>query len=301
MPSTDRQVCRVARRSRPSVPEPPSFAELLTEAIEQPGVISACYSLFHEFSVGNQLAAWAQCIQRKIPLGPIHTFKGWLSLNRHVKRGEKAIVLCMPVTWKERREPDVRSSEPAQSAAPAGTDAEAHEVTRRRFVWRPNWFVLSQTEGADYAPVLAPNWDEHLALQQLEIERVPFQIVNGNVQGYAFERKVAVSPIAHLPHRTLIHELAHVVLGHTSEGERQVDSDETTPRDVREVEAEAVAYIVTQSLDMPGEEFSRGYLQHWLCGQKIEERSAHRIFHATDVILKAGRPKPVTESPDSAD
>jgi antirestriction protein ArdC len=66
------------------------------------------------------------------------------------------------------------------------------------------------------------------------------------------------------------------------------DGDEITPRDIREVEAEAVALICCQSLGLPGEEFSGGYLQHWLGKEKIEERSAQRIFKAADSILKAG-------------
>jgi hypothetical protein len=37
-----------------------------------------------------------------------------------------------------------------------------------------------------------------------------------------------------------------------------------------------------------------------LHGQKIEERSAQKIFHAADTILKAGRPKP-TGDPESSD
>ncbi len=75
------------------------------------------------------------------------------------------------------------------------------------------------------------------------------------------------------------------------------DGDERTPRDVRKVEAEAVTLICCQSLGLPGEEFSRGYLQHWLGKQKIEERSVHRIFTAADRILKAGRPPVETPIP----
>ena len=87
-----------------------------------------------------------------------------------------------------------------------------------------------------------------------------------------------------------MHELAHVVLGHTAEGSGLTDHDERTPKDVREVEAEAVAYICCQSLNLPGEAFSRGYLQHWLRDRTIEERSAQRIFKAADAILRAGYP-----------
>ena len=39
---------------------------------------------------------------RGIPLGPIASFNRWKELGRHVKRGEKAIELCMPVTLKRK-------------------------------------------------------------------------------------------------------------------------------------------------------------------------------------------------------
>jgi antirestriction protein ArdC len=98
--------------------------------------------------------------------------------------------------------------------------------------------------------------------------------------------------VAFLPHRTCFHEIAHIVLGHTQELQGLSDGDETTPRDVREVEAEAVALICCQALGLPGEAFSRGYLQHWLGYKQIEDRSAQRIFHAADTILRAGRVDP---------
>jgi hypothetical protein len=116
-------------------PEPPSFVQLLHDAVTQPGVVSSCYQLFHAFSIGNQLAAWAQCIQRGIPLGPLHTFRGWLSLDRHVKRGEAALVLCMPVIVKDKTSSSVHVDQtPGDSRV---------ELTRRRFIWRPNWFTLA--------------------------------------------------------------------------------------------------------------------------------------------------------------
>ena len=72
-----------------------------------------------------------------------------------------------------------------------------------------------------------------------------------------------------------------------------------TPRDVREVEAECVALICCASLGLGGEEFSRGYIQHWLKGHKqVPDRSDHRIFRAADRILKAGIPD--SGEPDAA-
>ena len=43
-----------------------------------------------------------------------------------------------------------------------------------------------------------------------------------------------------------------------------------------------------ESLGMDGAEFCRRYIQNWLQGGTIPERSARRIFAAADKILKAG-------------
>ena len=102
-----------------------------------------------------------------------------------------------------------------------------------------NWFVLSQTEGEEYQhEVVTPEWNKAKALETLGITEAAFSLINGNVQGYAQLDSIAVNPVAEYPHKTRFHEIAHVVLGHTKEG--LVTDSETTPRDIREVEAEGV-------------------------------------------------------------
>lgn len=248
------------------------FSRLLSDAVSQPGVISEAYSRFHSYSIGNQLWAWSQCISRDLPLGPIATYKRWQELGRQVKRGEKAIVLTMPVTVSEK-------------------DAAGEKTGKAKTFYMPkaSWFVLAQTEGEDYTPEVAiPSWDAQKALETLDIAEVRYDSADGNCQGYASGRTIAINPIAALPHKTRFHELAHVVLGHTSEG--VMSDSETTPRDVREVEAESVAYILCSLLDLPGLKESRGYIQSWLSGAEISDKSAQRIFSAANKILEAGRP-----------
>jgi antirestriction protein ArdC len=89
--------------------------------------------------------------------------------------------------------------------------------------------------------------------------------------------------------KTLLHELAHVVIGHTFETEMR--DDERTPRDIRELEAEATAMLVCASLGLPGIDESRAYIQAWRgAGSEIPETSARRrIFKTADAILRAGR------------
>ena len=132
-----------------------------------------------------------------------------------------------------------------------------------------------------------PTWDKARALRALNITEAEFAHTNGNTQGYAKGREVAISPLAELPHKTLLHELAHVELGHTAEAD--VSDSEQTPRSLREVEAEAVALVICESLSLPGAEYCRGYIQNWLQGDSIPEKSAQRIFGAADRILRAGR------------
>ena len=47
--------------------------------------------------------------------------------------------------------------------------------------------------------------------------------------------------------------------------------------------------LICESLELPGAEYCRGYLQSWLRSDVIHEKSAMKIFGAADRILKAGR------------
>ncbi len=280
-------------------PAHPEWSQLLIDAVSKPGVISAAYSRFWHYSTGNQLLALWQCMLRGLELGPIHTFQGWKNLGRSVTKGQKAITLCMPVTVKRKGElsdADPKSGKVGEIAEKQTTDpgTPAAEGTAKRtvFTYKPHWFVLSQTDGDDYQPAELPEWSEERAITALLVTRVTFKHPNGNCQGYASGREVAVSPIAVLPHKTLFHELAHVMLGHTAELTGPLDDHEFTPRNLREVEAECVALICCESLNLPGIENCRGYVQHWLGNEKIPERSAQKIFKAADQILRAGRDDP---------
>lgn len=250
-----------------------TFAGLLSDAVSKPGTISAAYRAFHNYSFGNMMAAAAQLEARGIAIGPIASFMAWKEKGRSVKKGAKAIALCMPINCKAKKENEA---------------GETEEFSFSRFAWKNNWFVLSETEGADFAAeVKTAAWSAEKALAALEINQVEFAYPDGNCQGYASGRTIAINPVAALPHKTRFHELAHVVLGHTTEG--VMNDDDRTPRDVREVEAEGTAYILCALLDLPGLSESRGYVQSWLAGAEISERSAQRIYKAADTIFKAGQ------------
>lgn len=265
---------------------PPTFADLLRQAVTEPGIVSRAYSAFHGYSLGNQILALLQCAERGITPGPMATFVGWKEKGRCVRKGEKAITLCQPVTVK--RKPTADRPRPAASLE---SDIDQHAGACTRFIYRPHWFVLSQTDGQDVQPLTTPAWNQTRALDMLAVTEEPFTATDGNCQGYARQRTIAVSPLAELPHKTRFHELAHVLLGHTSEAGAGLSDSDITPRGLREVEAEAVALVCLEALGLPGADHCRGYIQHWnerRNAEPIPERSAQRIFKAADQILKAG-------------
>ena len=108
------------------------FRQLLEEAVTKPATLMKAYSLFWNYSLGNQILALIQANRRNIALGPIASFNRWKELGRYVRRGEKAIELCMPVTSKRTIKEQVAD----------GNEVET-EVAFKRFVFRRNSFMLS--------------------------------------------------------------------------------------------------------------------------------------------------------------
>ena len=88
---------------------------------------------------------------------PINTYKGWQGLGRQVKRGEKALVLCMPIHAKRKSEDE---------------ESDEEREILRFFVYRRNWFILSQTDGADM-PELEVGSVEPRALRFMKLVRLP--------------------------------------------------------------------------------------------------------------------------------
>src|SRR5207248_5841776 len=136
--------------------------------VRQPGTISAAYSAFHGYSVGNQLLALFQCGARGIRPGPIATFMRWKELGRSVRKGEKALTLCQPRTYAKRTTED-------------DEDPELAVI----FTYRRGWFVLSQTDGEPYTAPELPAWDRARAVSPLGLTEVPFSATDGNILGYS--------------------------------------------------------------------------------------------------------------------
>ncbi len=176
--------------SKPA-PDVPKWSALLVEAVNKPGLIMEAYSAFHNYSIGNQILALVQCQLRGLEPGPINTFPGWQALGRTVKRGERALILCMPISRK------VRDDEAPES------EGENGERRFTSFMHKARWFAISQTVGDEFTPPRLPEWEAERALAALDIEQIAFTDTDGNCQGYAKKRQIAINPVAQLPQDTI--------------------------------------------------------------------------------------------------
>ena len=254
-----------------------NFAELLENSLKDEGKISNAYSVFHNYSINNMLFAMKQMEAMKIEIAPIGTFNKFKSLGLKIKKGATAISLLVPATKKYTKE----------------EDGEEIEKTITYFNIKKGWFSMSQTNADEKQKKemmqTNVNFDLNKALEELKIKIIPFSHVNGNCMGFARGREIAINPVNPLKHKTSFHEMGHILLGHTAAGE--MNDSTNLPRDIKELEAESVAYLCISALDLEGAKESRGYIQNWFNSDKYPEKSARRVMKVADQILKAGAVK----------
>jgi hypothetical protein len=186
------------------------------------------------------------------PLGTDHT---WLSLGRHVRKGEKGIRIFAPLPYRKTVSTFDEKTE----------ELEEHEIGQIRFR-AVSVFDISQTDGADLAepPVTLLSgddvgfWEALAAVAQTErltIDRKPGRGGTGGANGWydRIGREIWIDPDLRpvMAAKTLCHEIAH----HHAEN---IDN-----RQEHETIAESVAYIVLGDFGIDAGDYSFGYLACW--------------------------------------
>jgi hypothetical protein len=149
----------------------------LTEALEAPGSLGNTYTRFYNYSFLNQIRLMMQGVRE-----PVATYNRWVELGRQVRKGSKAKVVLAPVMVN-------RDAKDGNGDVVIGNDSKP----RRRQIlvgFRDSRSVFgfsdTDTDGDEPPPVQLPGWDTDTALAALGIDRVAFNMVNGNAQGFAF-------------------------------------------------------------------------------------------------------------------
>lgn len=253
-----------------------NYIEMLESLLERKGELAEYYHLFHNYSICNQILLLSQFHERGLKPQPVATLKNWNSIGRRVKAGSKAMYMLMPFVkrWTE-----------------IDKYGEEKEYSVMFFSSKNFWFPLSSTEGTTTLDKLeSPKFSLKRILKNLDIEKVDFEMINGNCQGYCESDtgNIAINPIDANPQKTAIHEIAHSLL-HCGEN-KSIHDDKGN----NEAEAESVALVVSSILgiaDSKTIEYSVGYIKSWMSDQKKDflMKSAKRIVNAVDKILKANK------------
>jgi Zn-dependent peptidase ImmA (M78 family) len=266
------------------------YETLINQALTNPGTINKAFSLFHDYSFSNSLLAYFQMQARGLDVTPIGTFRKWKSLNKTVAKGSKALAILYPVFshfWKD---------EEVENADGSKTIKRVKITYISGFEVHHEHFALSQCkeygQETEQRIDLKINWEK--VLSDLNIKQVKWDMVEGNAQGYArpMQRELAINPLCTTADKTMVHEIAHVLL-HGNDSEF-VDN-QVLSRNIKEVQAEMVAFLVMSMLGVTDEEVmseSRGYIQNWLKDGKVEPSETKAVIRATEKILEKITNKP---------
>ncbi|MDI9934711.1 hypothetical protein QM806_04480 [Rhodococcus sp. IEGM 1351] len=241
--------------------------ELLEQVINMPGELGDTYTRFINLSLGNQALLMMQNV-----FEPVNTFRRWgEDFGRDVKKGARAKYIRRPLFKKEVNE----------------QGKEEEKLIGFKLV--KCMFGVSDTEGDPLPEYEAPEWSQSRARQNLNITEVPFEELDGNVQGFSYARNLAINPVAAFPLKTWLHEASHIEAGHTGPGSHE---EYLTHRGEKEFEAETSAYILMHrlgALALFNAAESRNYVQSWMRNKKPTPESSGRVLRVSERILKAGR------------
>jgi hypothetical protein len=240
---------------------------------------------FHSYSFGNIL----QIARQRPTATRVAGIRAWNELGRFVKKGEKGIQILAPIIG-HRRKRDTAEQEQDAKPVPMLIGFRAVYV-----------FDLSQTEGADL-----PEFEHNITGEVGEYrDRMIAFLAQQNIT-LEFNEKIAPAlgvsyggKIALLPGQskaeeftTLVHETAHELL-HKAERRTM-----TTPT-VRETEAEAVAFIVGQSVGLEMGTASSDYIQMYAGNAALLAESLEVIQRTSAVILAAIQAEEPTQESES--
>ena len=204
---------------------------------------------FHAYSFRNCLLIAIQNSSATYVAG----FQRWKSLGRYVKKGEQGIMILAPMVRRQKAK-----AEGSEEESEAGTE-QAQAVSGFRAV---HVFDVSQTEGKElpeFSRVSGDPGDKLLLLSDIVKERgieLCYAESLGGADGRSEGGKIQIREGMDPAHEfaVLAHELAHELLHRT---ERRKE----TTRRIRELEAEAVAFVVSNAVGLEGLTRSSDYIQ----------------------------------------
>jgi len=221
--------------------------------------LDAC-SKFHHYSLQN---IWL-ILMANPHATRVAGFRKWQSLNRYVRKGEHGIPILAPIVVMQDK----------------GKSDEEKVVVGFKVVYV---FDISQTDGE--ALPLPPDWknpEKHALLSERLVEfakskgiTVTMRQLAGDIQGVSKGGLIELDPAAGTS--TLIHEIAHELM-HRS-------NDRNLSSSIREMEAEAVAHVVSKHFGLDNTASPNYVVLHGADSKAILEH-LERIFKVVVKIIE---------------
>ena len=217
---------------------------------------------FHNYSLNNLLIADYQLYMRNgknIEL--LAPYKRWGKINRNVKKGEKALYILAPIFWEEE---------------------ENGKTIKHKWFKRVPVFDISQTEGEPFEDEYFDykydiSFDEIVSRTEIPVIMTDKELTLGSTNGKEIKITEKSSDIKKII--DFFHELAHYKL-HFGEDREELS------REIRELEAESVSYMVSLAIGIENHEAS-AYIKNWAgenSPELIKGRGSRLIQTAQQII-----------------
>lgn len=252
---------------------------------------------FHRYSPHNQMLLMLQGAE-----GHVASYRTWQRIPAEgggvcqVRKGERGLVVLAPMTIA------TTDTDPATGEEVAGRSFTRFKPVK---VFHQGQLVVAPAIATPPLPRLlrGENRHQHVwAAVQSRIEergfsvdkvsRAPFETWNGRTD--FTERTVVVSDHLEPPAalKTLLHEWAHIELGHHARLAGRAD--------LREVEAESVAYLLCGAIGVDSAEYSVPYLASWSGGdaQLLQDTAQSALAAAATMIGELERELSIDLTPD---
>jgi len=223
-------------------------------------------ALFHDYSFGNIMLIAAQRPDATHVAG----FRTWKKLGRYVKKGEKGIVIIAPMMIR-----------PKDGEGDSGSD-DAPQLRFRAV----HVFDVSQTDGeplpepasVDGEPgEYADRLRSFVASRGIELQEDELMGADGVSKGGTIVLQTGLAPAEAFS--VLVHETAHEMLHHGGE--------DRPAKVVRETEAEAVAFVVSEAVGLHNGTAAADYIQLYRGDAATLAASLDRIQKVATEIIAA--------------
>jgi antirestriction protein ArdC len=255
-------------------------------------------SKFHDYSLNNTILIAMQKPDATLVAG----YTAWQkNFGRQVLKGESGIRILAPTPYKKQMEVDRVDPVTKQPILnPDGSTAKDLKEIMVPAFKVVNVFDVSQTDGKPLPSIGVDELEGNVTNYELFFEalkracpvRVDFEQIPSGAKGYyhTVEERIALqegmSEVQTV--KTMIHEMAHQKL-HSIDPKDLPPEEPRLTRNAKEVEAEAIAYTVSQHYGIETSDYSFAYIAGWSKDKDTPELKASldRIRQAANEMIMA--------------